>query len=125
MTKDNYTTVTNSAQVIIAKKAAAISYANDVTRNYGDSKFTNDLADTGDAKDNGKVSYSSSNTGVATINSTNGEVNIVGDGTTTITATVTEENNYAYATKTATYTLTVIHTGNSGTQDYTPGSQTW
>ena len=125
VTKDNYTTVTNSAQVIIAKKAAAISYANDVTRNYGDSKFTNDLADTGDAKDNGKVSYSSSNTGVATINSTNGEVNIVGDGTTTITATVTEENNYAYATKTATYTLTVIHTGNSGTQDYTPGSQTW
>ena len=117
VTKTGYTTVTGSATVEITKKAAEISYAADVTKNYGDDPFTNALTDTGDAKANGKVSYSSSNTAVATIDS-DGKVTIKGNGTTTITATVTEEKNYAYATKTATYTLAVTHTGNEGTQDY-------
>ena len=64
---------------------------------------------------NNKVSYSSSETTVATIDA-NGEVTIVGAGTTTITATVTAEKNYHYATASAQYTLTVRPT--SSIQNY-------
>ena len=49
------------------------------------------------------VTYTSSNTGVATI--TNGQIRIVAAGTTVITATAAENANYNSAT--ATYTLTI------------------
>ena len=89
--------------VTISKASGSISYATkSVTKTYGDAKFTNSLTKIGD----GIVSYSSSNTGVATID-TSGNVTITGAGTTTITATVTDGTNYTYATKTATYTLIV------------------
>lgn len=104
VTKANYGTVTGSATVTISKAAGSISYATaSVSKTFGDAAFTNALTKTGD----GTVTYSSSNTGVATVNSSTGEVAIKGDGTTTITATVADGTNYTYATKTATYTLSV------------------
>ena len=63
------------------------------------------------------VTYNSSNTGVATVNETTGEVTIEGTGTTTITATAIENENYYSAT--ASYTLTVIkNLENSGTATF-------
>ena len=53
----------------------------------------------------GAVSYSSSNTSVATVNATTGAVSVVGAGTTTITASVPKANGFCAAT--ATYTLIV------------------
>ena len=53
------------------------------------------------------MTYASSNTKVATVNSSTGEVTITGAGETTITATATDGTNYTYATPTAEYTLTV------------------
>ena len=104
VTKANYTTVTGSAVVTISKAPASISYATaSVGKTFGDAPFTNALTKTGD----GTVTYSSSNTNVATVNATSGEVTIVGDGSTVITATVTDGTNYTYAAKTATYTLSV------------------
>ena len=104
VTKANYGTVTGSATVTISKAAGSISYATaSVSKTFGDAAFTNALTKTGD----GSVTYSSSNTGVATVNSSTGEVTIKGDGTTTITATVADGTNYTYATKTASYTLSV------------------
>ena len=120
VTKENYTTITGSATVEIAKKAAAISFATaSISKTFGDAAFTNALTNTGD----GKVTYESSNTSVATVNTT-GEVTIKGNGEATIKATVADTDNYTYETKTATYTLgvgtatmTVTAKGYTGTYD--------
>ena len=53
----------------------------------------------------GTVTYESSNTSVATVNSTTGAINVRGAGTTTITARVTKTDDYCATT--ATYTLIV------------------
>ena len=52
-----------------------------------------------------KASFNSSNTAVATVDESTGEITIVGSGTTDITVSVPESNNYEAAT--AVYTLTV------------------
>lgn len=104
VTKANYITVTGSQVVTINKAAGSISYATaSVNKTKNDEAFTNPLTFTGD----GKVSYSSSDTKVATVDAVSGEVTINGYGTATITATVKEGVNYVYATETATYTLIV------------------
>lgn len=59
-----------------------------------------------------QVSYTSSNTGVATVNATTGAVTLVGAGTTTITASVPASSTYNAAT--ASYNLTVTSGGGSG-----------
>ena len=87
----------------IDKAAGSISYATtSVDKMVGNASFTNPLTIVGD----GTVSYESSNTSVATVNSSTGEVNVLAAGETTITATA-EGTNYAYA-NTASYTLTVV-----------------
>ena len=66
------------------------------------------------------VTYSSSNTGVATVNESTGDVAIVGAGTTIITATAEATNEYYEAS--TQYTLTVIAdpgTGGTVTFDFT------
>lgn len=66
------------------------------------------------------VTYSSSNTSVATVNESTGDVAIVGAGTTIITATAEATNEYYEAS--AQYTLTVIAdpgTGGTVTFDFT------
>lgn len=67
----------------------------------GDANFTNNLNKGGS---NGSVTYSSSNTNVATIDDT-GKVTIKGVGETTITAIVAEDGTYCEDS--AKYTLTV------------------
>ena len=95
---------TKRVKSITATLAGSISYAAaTVSKKVGDAPFTNALTKTGD----GTVGYDSSNTAVATVNESTGEVTIVGAGTAIITATVSDSATYTYATKTATYTLTV------------------
>ena len=94
----------SSVTMTISKKAGEISYATaSVNKTFGDANFTNELTKTGD----GTVTYASSDTKVATVNSSTGEVTITGAGETTITATATDGTNYTYATPTAEYALTV------------------
>ena len=71
-----------------------------VSKTYGDSDFTYTATTMGD----GAITYSSSDTAVATVGST-GKVSIVGAGSTVITATAAATDNY-YAGS-ASYTLTV------------------
>ena len=86
------------------KTAGSISYATtSVEKTTADEAFTNELTTTGD----GTVSYASSKTDVAEVNTETGLVTIKGAGETTITATVADSDTYTYATKTASYTLTV------------------
>ena len=111
-----YTVKTLSYVLTVSKAAGTINYGtNIVEKKVDDSAFTNSLTKTGD----GTVTYSSSNTNVATVNASSGEVTIVADGSAVITATVEDGSKYTYATKTASYTLTVnkrsgsIHFNNS------------
>ena len=60
-----------------------------------------------------EVTYASSNTDVATVNETSGEVTIVAAGQTTITATFS--GNDEYEAGTASYTLTVVDPNAPGT----------
>ena len=121
VTMKNFTTVTGSKTVTIAKAAGSISFAETtVSKTFGDNAFTKEATNTGD----GAVSYSSSATNVATVDAGTGLVTIVGAGEATITATVTDGTNYTYATKTASYTLNVATdamevsaTGYEGTYD--------
>ena len=103
VTKDNYNTVTGSAEVKIAKAAGSISYGDDkVEKNVSDVPFNNPLSLSGTAS----VSYSSDNPAVATV-AADGTVTILSTGTATITATVTSSTNYSYSPDYAQYTLTV------------------
>jgi uncharacterized protein YjdB len=113
VTKPGYTTVTGSATVTISKAAGSISYATaSIEKLTTDAAFTNALTKTGD----GKVTYSSDKESVAKVNTTTGEVTIMGKGEATITATVTDGDNYTYATKTASYKINVSSQG--GLEDY-------
>lgn len=92
--------------VMVMKIPGSISYATTaVSKTTADinSTFTNALTNTGD----GTVTYQSSNTSVATVNATTGEVTVKGEGSAVITATVEDTDTYQYSKKTATYTLTV------------------
>lgn len=85
-----------------------ISYAEStVNKLPTDEPFTNPLSNNAE----GRITYSSSNTGVATVDAT-GKITITGVGTATITASVAESDAWAYATKAASYTLNVAkHSG--------------
>ncbi|MBO4891806.1 MAG: Ig-like domain-containing protein [Prevotella sp.] len=104
VTMDNYYPVTGHETVTINKAAATISFETaSVEKIKGDAAFTNPLTNTGD----GKVTYSTSNSSVAAVNATTGEVTVKNYGTATITATVKEGVNYVYAENTATFDVTV------------------
>lgn len=104
VTKDNYNTVTGSAEVKIAKAAGSISYSTTtVEKKVSDSAFKETLSLSGSAS----VSYSSDDTNVATV-AADGTVTIVTTGTATITATVTSSTNYSYSPDYAQYTL-IVH----------------
>lgn len=95
---------TADCTMTVSKMAGSISYTTtSVEKLVTAAAFTNALTKTGD----GTVTYASTNTAVAAVNSTTGEVTVKGVGSATITATVADGDTYAYATKTASYTLTV------------------
>ena len=81
---------TATCKVTVNKKAGAISYATtSINKTFGDANFTNELTKTGD----GTVTYSSSDTKVAEVNATTGEVTIKGNGEATITKTASYKIN--------------------------------
>ena len=102
---DAYGGALATATFYIHKADAEISYAETaVERTYDDAlTLINPLTNTGD----GSVTYTSSDTDVATVDVQTGQVTVVSPGTTTITAHVVDGRNYTYPEKTATYTLTV------------------
>lgn len=87
---------------VTEKTPHGLAYAvTEVEKLTTDAAFTNTLTN-GNSLD---VSYTSSATGVATVNSTTGEVTIKGAGSATITATF--DGNEDYEAGSASYTLTV------------------
>jgi len=90
-----FTTSTNALPV----QTVTFGTPGTVSKTYGDSNFTNA------ATAPGTITYSSSDTSVATINSSTGEVTILKAGSTTITATATATDDYSAGT--SSYSLTV------------------
>jgi hypothetical protein len=87
---------------VTEKTPHGLAYATDaVEKLTTDAAFTNTLTNAHSLT----VSYSSSATGVATVNSSTGEVTIKGAGSTTITATFAGDEDYEAGN--ASYTLTV------------------
>ncbi len=101
--KGNYQGTGNKNFTIVAKDPQTITFTNStVNKTYGDSNFTITANHT---VGTGTVTYSSSDTDVAEVNSTTGLVTIKKVGTTTITATANENADYAEAA--VSYDLTV------------------
>jgi uncharacterized protein YjdB len=87
---------------VTEKTPHGLAYATaEVAKVTTDAAFTNSLTNSHSLT----VSYSSSATGVATVNSSTGEVTIKGAGSTTITATFAGDDDYESGS--AYYTLTV------------------
>ena len=98
--------VDESEVVLGPKRPASISFESaQVAKTYAieNVTFTNELTNTGDAE----VVYSSSDETVATVNSSSGEVTIIGAGTATITATVDDTEAFVYSEKEISYELVV------------------
>ena len=97
-------TLSFSHKVTVMKKSGSISYeTTEVNKTNTDAAFIHPLTNTGD----GTVTYESSDTTVADVDPSTGEVTIKGTGSVTITATVADSETYTYATNTASYTLTI------------------
>ena len=95
-TIEKYSTISNKASQILSFSETHI------TKVYNDSKFIIlPIHEEGD----GDITFSSSNTNVAQVNSTTGEVTIVGVGNAIIIATASETQNYI--PQDASYYLTV------------------
>jgi len=95
---------TASYTLTIHKIDGSISFAtSEVNKTNTDKAFTNTLTNTGD----GKVTYTSSNSSVAKVDASTGEVTIMGVGTAIITATVADGDCYTYPTNTVTYKLNI------------------
>ncbi|RFZ91028.1 hypothetical protein D0C36_18975 [Mucilaginibacter conchicola] len=98
--QDGTTQKTYNVAIIRAKADQTITLASTASKTYGDADYSSGAT----ASSGLTISYSSSNTNVATI--VNNNVHIIGAGTTTITASQAGDGNYNAAT-TATQTLTV------------------
>ena len=99
-----YNSHSTSYTLTVSKRDGSISYGTtQINKAPDDAAFTNPLTIVGD----GTVTYSSSNTNVATVDAATGEVTIVAAGKAAITATVKDGHTYTYATKKASYTLNV------------------
>jgi hypothetical protein len=96
----------------IGKADAVLNFAEkSVSKKTTDAAFVNALTKTTD----GKVTYKSEKTSVATVDSSTGKVTIKGVGTTTITATAAEGTNYKAGS--ASFNLTVTKAAASGFTD--------
>lgn len=97
----NYAGAEAAAVLTIEKTENQLAFENTAeTKHISDDKFIPKLNGSTD-----RASFNSSNTAVATVDESTGEITIVGSGTTDITVSVPESNNYEAAT--AVYTLTV------------------
>ncbi|MCD8045763.1 MAG: DUF6273 domain-containing protein [Clostridiales bacterium] len=113
---NDYTPESNSVSVTIGQATQSISYAaTSVSITTDNEGFTNDLTKT---LVYGDISYASSDTSVATVDS-DGKVAVVGEGTAIITATASGSDNYTSAT--ASYTLTIMELTELPEQEFTDG----
>ena len=109
---------------VTVKDVASIYFRyNELPKTIGSDPFINPLSNYGD----GVVTYSSSDTKVATVNASTGEVTIASGATfgqtATITATVSDTDKYIYDEKSISYTVKLMPATTEGELDnFEPGS---
>ena len=99
-TNGAYTAGTTTATLTVNKAPAVLTGFGNLTRVFGVAPFTLTAPS---SNSNGALSYTSSNTAVATLSGTT--VTVVGVGTTTLTATQATTANYEAGSATATLTV--------------------
>ncbi|HHJ81345.1 MAG TPA: hypothetical protein ENJ65_06895, partial [Candidatus Tenderia electrophaga] len=92
---DNSTTSSNSPSPVISQsQIISLTNPGPIEKVYGQPNFTNlAYGNIG----TGEITYSSSDTSIATVDSNSGEVSIINTGTATITASKAADNQYAAA----------------------------
>jgi len=109
-TNYTYASTTDTYNLKVNKAAGSISYeVSSLNKTKSDANFINPLSNKGPKNEDatGSVTYSSSNTSVATVDPDTGEIDIIDTGYAVITATVTDNDQYTYETKVAKYTIVV------------------
>jgi hypothetical protein len=101
----NYTSGSTTATLTVNQATPTLTGFSVPTKTFGDAPFSIPAPTTNSL---GAISYTSSNTAVATINSTTGVITIVGGGSSTITANQTATLNYLAGTATSTLTVNKI-----------------
>ena len=109
----NYNAGSVSAVLTVAKASRTLSSFADINKTTTDAPFT--LTAPISSAGTGAITYSSSNSGVATVSGST--VTLVGIGTTTITATQAADANYLAATITATLTVILGDSDGDGVPD--------
>ena len=98
-----YATQSANATLTVAKATPTLSsFGGDLSKIVGDASFTPTIPSSAST---GAITYSSSNTAVATINSTSGLISVLSGGSTVITATQAATGNYNSTTVTTTLTV--------------------
>jgi uncharacterized protein YjbI with pentapeptide repeats len=111
----NYTLGSSTVSITVNKITTAINTISSYTKSFGDASF-NLNATTNNTET--PITYSSSNTSVATVNST-GQVSIVGLGSATITLSQTSTTNYTLGSSTVSIAVNKATTTISAISSYT------
>ena len=116
---DPYTQEAKVLTFVVAKKNATLTWSQNSCTAYLSGGNTFPTLST-DSHMTGAITYSSSKSSVATINSSTGEITLQGAGNNCIiTASYSEDSNFHSAT--ASYTLTVVNDTPTPTTDYYVG----
>ena len=97
------------------KPAAVLSGLSDITKSIGDGSFNVNAISTNNSGPS--ITYSSSNTSVATINNSSGLITIVGIGNTIITAMQSADSNFSAGQIQMTLTVTLGDSDGDGIND--------
>jgi len=99
---DDYLAASKNFVLTVRKGTPVLTTAADLSGTFGEDGPTITKPT---SESRGAISFTSSNTSVATVNATTGQVTVVGAGTTTITSTQAATDDYMSATQTLTFTV--------------------
>jgi uncharacterized protein YjdB len=99
---DDYLAASKNFVLTVRKGTPVLSATADLSSTFGEDGPTITKPT---SESRGAVTFTSSNSAVATVNTTTGQVTVVGAGTSTITATQAATDDYVSATQTFTFTV--------------------
>ena len=99
---DNYLAASKNFVLTVRKGTPVLTATADVSSTFGEA---GPIIAKPTSESRGAISFTSSNTAVATINATTGQVVVVGAGTSTITVTQAATDDYVSASQTFTFTV--------------------
>jgi uncharacterized protein YjdB len=99
---DDYLAATKNFVLTVRKGTPVLTATADVSSTFGEAGPT--IAKP-TSESRGAITFASGNPAVATINATNGQVAVIGAGTSTITVTQAATDDYVSATQTLTFTV--------------------